>query len=68
MNLVIWLGNIQGGGDLNSLKPAINVLVKLYADINIFGVVASKELKFDKFNAIDKKDLKNLDYDLILFC
>ena len=68
MNIVIWLGKIQGGGDISSLAPAVNVLSKIYGNINILGVVSPAGLAIEELKSLDKRELKNLDYDVILFC
>ncbi len=48
------------------LKPAFNILARLYGNINLQGLIAPPGIGFDKIKILNKEDLKNLDYDLIL--
>ena len=65
MNIVIWLQNAiqMGGGYLN---PAINVLNRLYGNINVLGAILPQGININGVKTINDQDLKSLDYDLIL--
>ena len=65
MNIVIWLQNTiqMGGGTLN---PAINVLNRLYGNINVLGAILPQGININGVKTINDQDLKSLDYDLIL--
>ena len=70
MNFVVWL-NDPGGGHGISLRPALNALAKIYDDVNFLGIVVTNNedaVKSKESNIIEKKNLKNLDIDLVLFC
>lgn len=67
MNIVIWIQGVdQNGGGLELLNPAANILARLYDNIDLIGVITPPGITLDKIRNINKKDLKNLDYDLIL--
>lgn len=67
MNIVIWIQGVdQNGGGLELLNPAVNILARLYDNIDLIGVITPPGITLDKIRNINKKDLKNLDYDLIL--
>ena len=70
MNFVVWL-NDPGGGHGISLRPALNALAQIYDDVNFLGIVMTNNedaIKSKESNIIEKKNLKNLDIDLVLFC
>ena len=70
MNFVVWL-NDPGWGHGISLRPALNALAKIYDDVNFLGIVVTNNedaVKSKESNIIEKKNLKNLDIDLVLFC
>lgn len=53
-------------GGLGYLKPALNILARLYGGVNVLGLIAPQGITFNGVKNISKEDLKNLDYDLIL--
>lgn len=55
---------MEGGVEL--LQPAVNILARLYGNINLQGLIAPPGIDFDKIKILNKEDLKNIDFDLIL--
>ena len=69
MKIVIWLQDFnqnQAEGNGAFLNPALQVLGKLYGDITLIGLIAPPEIGLANLRKIDKEEVKNLDYDLIL--
>ena len=67
MNIVIWnQSETGGGGGIELLLPAINVLIRLYGNINIVGAICPPGISFTKINTIDRQNLKSVAFDLIL--
>lgn len=53
-------------GGVGYLKPALNILARLYGGVNVLGLIAPQGITFNGVKNISKEDLKNIDYDLIL--
>lgn len=71
MNVVIWvqydtIATQDKATAQTFLRPAIAALDKPRGSLNLVGVVESVPMPINRLNTIDKHDLINLDYDLIL--
>lgn len=71
MNLVIWvqydtIATHNKAERKSLLAPAFAVLDNPKGSVNIVGVVESMLVPINKLDTIDKRDLVNVDYDLIL--
>ncbi len=53
-------------GGVELLNPAAGILIQLYGNLNILGVIAPPGINLNEVPTIAKEDLKNLDFDLIL--
>lgn len=71
MNVVIWvqydtIATQDKATAQTFLRPAIAALDKPRGSLNLVGVVESVPMPINRLNTIDKHDLINLNYDLIL--
>ena len=71
MNVVIWvqydtIATQDKAKEKTFLKPAFAALDKPKGIINLVGVVESVPMPINKLNTIDKRELVNLDFDLVL--
>lgn len=67
MNIIIWIQALnQNGGGVELLQPAVNILARLYGNINLQGLISPLGIDFDKIKILNKEDLKNIEFDLIL--
>ncbi len=71
MNVVIWVqydtvATQDKAGSQTFLKPAFAALDKPRGTVNIVGIVESVPMPINQLNTIDKRELVNLDYDMIL--
>jgi len=71
MNVVIWVqydtvATQDKSKEKTFLRQAFSVLDKPKGSVNIVGVVESVSMPINKLNTIDKHDLVNINYDLIL--
>lgn len=71
MNVVIWVQYFTAATQDRSkektfLRPAFATLDKPQGTVNIVGVVESVPMPINRLNTIDKRELVNIDYDLIL--
>ena len=71
MNVVIWvqydtIATQDKATAQTFLRPAIAALDKPRGSMNLVGVVESVPMPINRLNTINKRDLVNLDYDLIL--
>ena len=71
MNVVIWVqydtvATKEKSKEKTFLRQAFSVLDKPKGSVNIIGVVESVSMPINRLNTIDKHDLVNIDYDLVL--
>lgn len=71
MNLIIWvqydtIATQDKAKGKSLLGPAFAALDKPKGSVNIVGVVESVPMPINKLNTIDKRELGNIDFDLVL--
>ncbi len=71
MNVVIWVqydtvATQDKAKGQSLLKPAFAALDKPKGSVNLVGVVESVAMPINQLNTIDKRELANINYDLVL--
>ena len=71
MNVVIWVqydtvATQDKAKGQSLLRPAFAALDKPKGSVNLVGIVESVSMPINRLNTIDKRELANIDYDLVL--